>query len=108
MTNASGGFGDLSNVGDLTAQNMANNLTPAENPDQHPEDAEDQTSKPLQADRPDDELLACDPVCGAIVNKTTTPYFSMPEGPNSHVAYFDSDQCKHRYDADPATYAANV
>jgi len=106
MTNASGGFSDLSNMGYLAAQNMGNNVNPSENPDQHPDSA-DQTSKPLGADQPDDELLARDPVCGAIVNKTTTPYFSMPEGPNQHVAYFDSERCKHRYDDDPALYATH-
>src|SRR5689334_22477936 len=102
LSNASGGHGDMSNVGDLASQSLGNNLSPAPDADQSvpPSDAEEKDAAAASrlADQPDDELLARDPVCGKVVNKATAPAFSLPQGANDHVVYYDSEECKRQYD----------
>lgn len=128
MTNASGGFGDLSNTGDLGAQNAGNNVAPtgapglggtqdpAPSPDaamppdptRQADQQDDQQDERRRDAQPDDALYARDPVCGKVVKKTATPYFTLPQGAASHVAYFDSAECQRRYEQNPLQYAANT
>lgn len=132
MTNASGGLGDLSNTGDLGAQNagnlgaptgapgLAGAQDPALSPDaamppdptrqagQQDEQEDEQDERRRRSAQPDDALYARDPVCGKIVKKTETPYFTLPQGAASHVAYFDSAECQRSYEQNPLQYAANT